>query len=144
MKATEIADLKTHYQQYPEPLHIDNLIRLFTDKINKFITPYMERGPDCKVNEIIVPKWPNTSIYPYADRKDTLTIFVTLDIRDNIQPRLAVITAKYYRPGRTDKQILTDLGFEYASVIPLTLSDSDIAQELTKLHVPIATTDLMH
>jgi hypothetical protein len=127
LKQREIQRLIDDYKAYPEPLRPSHLATVFTAAIKKDLMPYVLAGPHCAVAEPLVLTPPSKTVIQRTS--DNLLVYVTLQIQDATNPRIALFSVTL---GRLDPDTGKTMQGQTGSIfaIPLSLSDSDISHAL--------------
>ena len=127
--------LNDNYRLDREPLHAENVTRVFSDMLNKKLMPFVLPGPDCKPPQLVILNPVNRGDYlKDATQNDpaTLTFAVTLKVEDSTTPPIAILTVNYYRPDPARTSFWTEVLPNYVTAIPLNLPDDQIAALLQK------------
>lgn len=113
---------------YRAPVHLDNLVKIFSDMLRQRLMPYVLPDQNCKAADLIV--FTNArDVMPYEITPNVLTVRVDLTIMDDTKPPIAVLTLGTHRLDPTQKNLWDSITGESAA-IPLDLTDEQIAARL--------------
>lgn len=121
-----IEQLKQDYNSFPAPLRTDNLVKLFSDLINRNIAPWIQTDETGKVPDLVViDRQPGAGD---INIPGTLVITIKLSIDDMFTPEIGILTNHLYR---FDKPICAfDGGFDNPIAIPFDLPEEAISDRL--------------
>jgi hypothetical protein len=118
-------ELTEVYNNYPIPLHADELTNVMRHQIQQQIVPYIPRDKECHPVEIQVLKY--HELKKFNKQPEALTVILKLELPRPNKPKIATLAIYYFRPGMDVKTMA--LTNEITS-IPLHLPVSTIEQEV--------------
>lgn len=121
----ELKYITDNYRTYPAPLHRDNLVRVFGDRIRQKLMPYVLPDENCKVPDLSVVR-SSSEINTAARTPDVLTVGVGLTIVDTTKPTIAVLTYGTYRSDTTQANLWPIWLTGESTAIPLDLPEDQI------------------
>jgi hypothetical protein len=112
-----LARIKKDYKNIPGPLRKEALQATLIKAISKKVTPGL--------TPIIID-----NAGEYLDKKDALIVIARIFIYRDIDPSIATLSLSFYRPDISNEARFQSLFYERTTVIPLNLSESEIAKRI--------------
>ena len=113
------------YTAYPEPLHPDNLVKVFSRRLRQEIPSHDEHCNAPDIALLDMNHW-----MKFQQEPDVLTVGVELHIVDFTKPRIAVVSINYYR-SKLDSLTVQN-SFSQNTAIPLDIPNDKIASLLSE------------
>jgi hypothetical protein len=138
-----IRDLVNEYNNYPAPLHRDNLTKVFSESIKENIFPWLKPGPgpNCETPGIQVLDSKSVWVAKNYDAT-SLLIWVKLYVLDYTQsqqqPRLATLRYSLYRPGLSEKDALAESGSDRSTAFAVDLPEDKMAAIIHNIATPFS------
>jgi hypothetical protein len=121
-------DLLLRTKAYRPPIHLDNLVKMFSDVLRQELMPYVLPDQNCKAADLVVVTNAR-DVKPYEFAPNVLTVRVELTIMHDTEPPIAVLTVGTHRLDPTQRNLWDSITGE-STAIPLDLTNEQISARI--------------
>lgn len=130
-----IDEMIENKKYYKAPIQKNNLIKIFKERLESEILPYVALGKNCTAANVAVIDGDFAS----SEMPSTLTYILTLNISRHTKPEIAILNWTVYRPDINRINIRYPIAYNNVAAIPLDISDEEIAK-----HVSLFASSIQH
>lgn len=123
--------IRKDYSLYPTPLRLSELTKIYADRLNKEIIPFVRREKNCKSPTVKILN--SDDVERASETPNNITLIVNLNIIRDTKPPIAILSSYLHSPAAQNKKIADHFFYmNDSTAIPLTLSDLQIQEIVDK------------